>query len=558
LQWLADDRVSDRGIGGSKAGQRERLMENRSVTSSQFQSLLHQPLSLVWQDLSCGKHFGFTKPPFTSDPQFFYSNAANEKILTALAHEIAGKGAVVVVTGEPGTGKTTLLRRLISDSAEKIDYIFIRVTARLSFTGVLREILGETDASSTSTDRECLFKHLDSYLHERRANGRGVALVFDEAQTINDKVLKELLLLCSSKGKGLMSIVLAGQPGLQGRPAQHKSLKQRMTLTKRLTPLKKNDVAPYIALRLNLVGYQGEQLFDQQAIERIVDWSGGIPRLINSICDSALINAYRASEYKVSAKMIDQVAYELRLGGRLPSVEQRPPGQMIQLRNRERTLLGPPVEAKETVAHVEQEENEIHPTSGIAKLTSLGHRAHRFSNVDRRRVRNAALMILVVASWSLVIFYPQQRNGTGLVVSRHENSSPRKADPGYRPAKTTRAKNRGVAKEPPQPAPASTPSHSVAEWNEKQDDLAVAKEQIEEPSVSKAESLASDEIYRVSGASFVRNKPTADAEIIDTLAPGIRVAILSRSGEYLRVRSLGEAKVFGFVHREDAFFERVQ
>ena len=156
------------------------------------------------------------------------------------------------------------------------------------------------------------------------------------------------------------------------------------------------------------------------------------------------------------------------------------------------------------------------------------------------------------------MFYPQQRNGTGLVVTRHENSSPRKTDPGYRPAKTTRAKNRGVAKEPSQPAPASMPSHSVAEWNEKQDDLAVAKEQIEEPSVSKAESLASDEIYRVSGASFVRNKPTADAEIIDTLAPGIRVAILSRSGEYLRVRSLGEMKVLGFVHREDAFFERVQ
>jgi type II secretory pathway predicted ATPase ExeA len=134
---LADDHVSDRGIGGSKAGQRERLMEKRFVTSSQFGSLLRQPLSLMPQDLTCCKHFGFTKPPFsvTSDPQFFYSNAANEKILTALAHEIAGKGAVVVVTGEPGTGKTTLLRRLISDSADKIDYIFISVTARLSFNG---------------------------------------------------------------------------------------------------------------------------------------------------------------------------------------------------------------------------------------------------------------------------------------------------------------------------------------------------------------------------------------------------------------------------------------
>jgi type II secretory pathway predicted ATPase ExeA len=535
-------------------------MEKRFVTSSQFGSLLRQPLSLMPQDLTCCKHFGFTKPPFsvTSDPQFFYSNAANEKILTALAHGIAGKGAVVVVTGEPGTGKTTLLRRLISDSADKIDYIFIDVTAGLSVTGLLREILRETGVSSTSMDRESLFEHLDGYLQERRAKDRGVALVFDEAQSISDEALKGLLLLCGTAGKGLMSIVLAGRPGLQGRLAELKSLKQRMSLTKRLTPLKKNDVAPYIALRLHLVGYQGEQLFDQQAIERIVDSSGGVPRLINSICDSALIHAYRASEYKVTAKMIDQVAYELRLGGRLPSVDQRPPAEMIQLRNLERAFLGPPVEAKETFAHVEQEENEIQSTSGIDQSTSLGQRAYPFSNVDRQRLWIGALMILVVASWSFIMFYPQQRNGTELVVTRHENSSAREADPVHPPAETTGVKNRAVAKEPSRPAPASMPSQVVPERNEKQNDLAGVKNTVEDPSVSKAENPASDEIYRVSGASFVRNKPTADADIIDTLEPGIRVAILSRSGEYLRVRSLGEVKVFGYVHREDAFFERDQ
>jgi general secretion pathway protein A len=531
-------------------------MEKRFATNTRFGSLIHPPLSPVRQDLTC-KHFGFTKPPFsvTSDPQFFYSTAANEKILTALAREIAGKGAVVVVSGEPGTGKTTLLRRLISDSADKIDYIFISVTARLSFTGILREILRKTDGSSAATDRESLFKHLDDYLQERRAKDRVVALVFDEAHTMNDEVLKQLLLLCSFKGKGLLSMVLAGQPGLQGRLAQQKSLEQRMTLTKRLNPLKKNDIAPYIALRLNLVGYQGDQLFDQHAIERIVDLSGGVPRLINSICDSALMHAYRASEYKVTAKMIDQVAYELRLGGRSPSVDQRPPAEMIQLRNLETGFLGPPVQAKETVAHVKQEKNEFQPTSGIDQSTSLGQRAHRFSNIDRQRLWIGALMILVMALWSFVMFYPQQRNGTGLVVARHENSSAREADPVHPPAETTGVKNRAVAKAPSQPAPASMPSQVVPERNAKQNDLAGAKNAVEDPSVSKAENPASDEIYRVSGASFVRNKPTADADIIDTLEPGIRVAILSRSGEYLRVRSLGEVKVLGFVHREDAFFD---
>lgn len=687
-------------------------METRSVrpeyTSSEFRSLVHSPLSLARQDLTYCKHFGFAELPFsiTSDPQFFYSNAANEKILSTLAREIAEKGALVAVTGEPGTGKTTLLRRLINDSADRIDYIFIGVNARMSFIGLLREILEETGISSISTDRESLLEQLDDYLQERRAEDRGVALVFDEAQAISDEVLKELPLLCSSEGKGLMSIVLAGQPGLQGRLALLKSLKQRMTLTKRLTPLRKNDVAPYIALRLDKVGYQGEELFEPQAIERIADSSGGIPRLINALCDSALLRAYRASEYKVTAKMIDQVANELRLGGRLASMDQRSPAEMIQLRNLERAFLGSPVEAKETVDHLEQEENEVQPTSPIDqpttveqrapaemiqlrnleraflgprveaketvdypeheekeaqptspvspsmsvdrktpaeviqlqdperaflapveaeemfapikqeekdqqtspvdqstsmdqltptaraqlrnlakaflgsqvkaagrvadfvkeegksrlteaahKLKQLGEQLVQFSSVNRLRLAIGALMIVVASAWSYTMFHPQQRNITGPAVAQRDKNPPQKAGLVRLPAETALVENKATAKKP---APVSIPSLAVAEKSEKRNDLVAAKKPDASPSVSKAESRASEELYRVSGASFVRNKPTDSAEIIDTLQPGVRIAILNRSGEYFRVRSLGERSVSGFVHKEDAFFERIQ
>ncbi|TMA97147.1 MAG: hypothetical protein E6J74_06000 [Deltaproteobacteria bacterium] len=561
LQRLAWDHASDRRIGRSRAGQRERLMETCFVRpefkNSEFRSLLHPPLSLVRQDLTYCKHFGFAEPPFsgTSDPQFFYSNAANEKILTALAREIAGKGAFVAVTGEAGTGKTTLLRRLIGDSADKIDYIFIGVNARLSFIGLLREILEETGVSSISTDRESLLKQLDGYLQERRAKDRGVALVFDDAQPISEEVLKELPLLCSSEGKGLMSIVLAGQPGLQGRLAQLKSLKERMTLTKRLTPLRKNDVAPYIAFRLNKVGYQGEELFEQRAIERIIDSSAGVPRLINAVCDSALLRAYRACEYKVTAKMIDQAAYELRLGGHLPSMDQRTAAERIQLRNLERAFLAPQVKAKSRVSDSEKEEDESRPTQPIHELKKSGQHHYRFSNVKRLRVSIGALMILVMSAWSFIMFYPQQRNGTGSTVTQREKIQ---AEPVHTPPEKTRVENKAVTKEPFQRAPASIPSLAVAEKNEKRNDLAGAKEPVEGPRVGEVESPASEQIYRVSGSSFLRNKPTADAEIIETLQPGTRIAVTSRSGEYFRVRSLSEEKISGFVHREDAFFERIQ
>ena len=153
------------------------------------------------------------------------------------------------------------------------------------------------------------------------------------------------------------------------------------------------------------------------------------------------------------------------------------------------------------------------------------------------------------------MFYPQLRNGTGSTVTQREKI---KADPVHTPPEKTRVENKAVAKKPSQPAPASIPSLAVAEKNEKRNDLAGAKEPVEGPRVGEVESPASEQIYRVSGSSFLRDKPTADAEIIETLQPGTRIAVTSRSGEYFRVRSLSEEKISGFVHREDAFFERIQ
>jgi cytoskeletal protein RodZ len=188
-------------------------------------------------------------------------------------------------------------------------------------------------------------------------------------------------------------------------------------------------------------------------------------------------------------------------------------------------------------------------------LEKLGQRRDPF--VSHLRLLIGALMILVAAAWSFVMFYPQRRNVTESAVAQREKSPSRTAETHSPRAEPRRFENKAVEKKPSQSAPASIPNLAVAE-NERRNELANTKRPDDSPSVSKAESPTSEEIYRVSGASFVRNKPTANAEIIDTLQPGVRIAIIDRFGEYYRVSSLGERTVFGFVHKEDAFFERVQ
>src|SRR6266498_4061988 len=264
------------------------------------------------------KYFGFEEFPFSvnPDPRFFYSNAAYQDVLAGLQHGIEARNGFTVITGEAGTGKTTLLHRLVSSSVDTIGYALI-INPRLSFIPLLRTILQNLGLPSSSTDRETLLEQLNSHLREQFTKGRTVALLFDEAQSLSDEVLEELRLLCNQEidGATLTSIVLMGQPELEHRLDHSRlhQIKQRITSRRRLTPLQDPDVRHYVASRLEHVGYEGDELFEPAAIERIISWSSGIPRLINTICDNALLLAYQASERRVTAGMIDEVAHHLSL-----------------------------------------------------------------------------------------------------------------------------------------------------------------------------------------------------------------------------------------------------
>jgi general secretion pathway protein A len=266
-------------------------------------------------------HFGFAELPFSvsPDPRFFYSNPVNREALVTLHYGIEARKGFVIITGEAGTGKTTLLRMLMHnlDSAIHTAFVF---NPRLTFTALLRFILSDLGVTTSAKDRLKLTDQLNSHLIEQLKKGHTVALLVDEAQALSDEILEELRLLSNleTDQEKLIQIVLMGQPELESKLDQPelRQLKQRVTLRCRLLPLTEHEVGLYIASRVKTAGYEGKELFVPEAVQKITHYSNGIPRLVNVVCDNALVIASAASKKQVSPEMIDEVAQDLKLTGR--------------------------------------------------------------------------------------------------------------------------------------------------------------------------------------------------------------------------------------------------
>jgi type II secretory pathway predicted ATPase ExeA len=507
------------------------------------------------------KHFGFEQFPFsiTPDPEFFYINADVEEVLSRLACEIKRGNSFAVVTGEAGTGKTTLLRRLIDDLPEHAHCAFVIIKARLSFVALLRSILTELGIFTTATDRESLIEQLRNCVQTEFTKGGSVALIFDEAQSMTDEVLAQISSLRDLDKA--MSIVLMGHADLEPRlrNANLRSLNERVTLTQRLARLKNADVGLYITSKLEHAGLKRDVFFEPGAIEKIAKLSNGIPRLINAICDNALLLAYRASASTVTAEMIEQVAINFHLGEHLPNTAPKSPGEMTQRRNLERAFSVNASDAGETAADCENGVNSKQAPA-MQQAKKSGWQKNQFVNLGRFRRAIGASAIAVGLVSSFVAFYSRPRDARVPSASVDVRSSHPASIVTSTPVEPMPAENKAVAMAAPQPASMFVPASTVDQQRENQIDTAGAHAQnhAEVPNVGRPSHAASQQIYQVVGASFVRNRPAANADIIETLQPGIRVAILSRTGEYIHVRSLDDATVLGFVHREDAFFERIQ
>jgi len=280
------------------------------------------------------KYFGFVESPFsvTPDPRFFYINPLYQEVMAILHYGIEAKKAFIVITGEVGTGKTTLLRKLMRNLESTIHSVFIFNT-HLDFNALLQLILRDLGLATQEKNRLMMIEELNRYLIEQLNKGHIVALLIDEAQNLSDEALEGLRLLSNleTDKEKLLQTVLMGQPELEGKLARPRlrQLNQRVALHCQLAPLNGSEVAPYINFRLKAAGYNGEDLFDAGAIEQIALYSKGIPRLVNIICDNALLNAYGTSQKRVAREIINEVASDLRLKTQPEAVSVNVPAMQV-------------------------------------------------------------------------------------------------------------------------------------------------------------------------------------------------------------------------------------
>jgi general secretion pathway protein A len=526
------------------------------------------------------QYFGFTELPFsvTPDPRFSYSNSLYREAFATLQYGIEGRKGFIVITGEAGTGKTTLLRRFMRTVESTVHTAFI-FNPHLDFTGLLRLILNELGIANCAEDRLTMLAQLNDFLIEQLKRNHIVSLLVDEAQELSDKMLEELRLLSNleTDREKLIQIVLMGQPELQrklDRP-ELRQLKQRVAIRCRLAPLSSVEIAPYIDSRLAIAGYAGKELFEAAAVKKIGAYSKGIPRLINVICDNALLITYTNSTNTVSADTIDEAAAELQL------------------------IEAPRAKAPTTTgdAGTAAKENNASPVSRVSRQddpTDADSGAPAFENLSAGSNSLAGmgigiLMGLITLAGTSVAFYSNQSTSlAGLSINIEELMGVRWEPAVEAEAMLTPVRLRAVTVRPPidqahdlvvdklnsngRSAPdtgsrkAPVPLSSAERRKPKPEPAAPAKAQRSEVEGNSTdgkqagknktkERATGSGTFKVIDVSFVRDQPRSNAHITGALEPGSRVRVQSKTGDYYRVRSLDKQAISGYVHREDAFFE---
>jgi general secretion pathway protein A len=263
--------------------------------------------------------FGLVAEPFnlSPDPSFLYRSGQHEEALANLIYGVQGRKGFIVLTGEVGTGKTTLLGCLRDHlDAHETPFAFL-FNSRLTPDQFLEMLAYDFDlACARNSKTEILFA-LNNLLLERANQNRTTALIVDEAQNLEWPVLEEIRMLGNlenRRGK-MLQIVLSGQPELDRKLEQqeYRQLKQRIALRCQLRPFDVSETADYIAARLARAGMREQTVFPPDVLSEIHRRTQGIPRLINGVCDNLLLTAFAMEKRQTTLSMLDEVARDMRL-----------------------------------------------------------------------------------------------------------------------------------------------------------------------------------------------------------------------------------------------------
>lgn len=263
--------------------------------------------------------FGLKDNPFkvNPDPRFLFVTPQIEETLTSLMYGIQTRKGFVTLTGEVGTGKTTLINRLLDWLRLRRARTAFLFNSRMNTAQLFDFILAEFEITCTSTSKSQQLMKLNHWLLDRYRAGETVVLIIDEAQNLTYPVLEEIRLLTNleTSTEKLLQIVLSGQPELEEKLKlpQLRQLRQRIMLRCKTEPLSTEQTHEYIAERLKTAGAGGEPIFTIQAINAIYLYSMGIPRVINLLCEHSLVNAFVDQERPIQPKIVEAVAREFQL-----------------------------------------------------------------------------------------------------------------------------------------------------------------------------------------------------------------------------------------------------
>ena len=264
-------------------------------------------------------YFGFSENPFniSPDPEFLYRSPQHEEALANLIYGVRSRMGFIVLTGEVGTGKTTMLeclRDYLDTMRTEFAFIFnSRLTPDQFFEMMAFDFDLECDRKSKT---DVLFA-LNTLLIKQAEKGRTCVLLIDEAHNLEWDVLKEIRLLGNLENRGgkLLQIILAGQPELDRKldAPNLRQLKQRIVLRCNLNPLQPDESVGYIDTRLARAGMPDQKIFSPELLEEIFKRSRGIPRVINLICDNLLVTGFAMERKTCTVEMLDEVCQDLRL-----------------------------------------------------------------------------------------------------------------------------------------------------------------------------------------------------------------------------------------------------
>jgi general secretion pathway protein A len=267
------------------------------------------------------EYYKLSEFPFsiTPDPKFLYFDSSHRDAYQHLLYGITSRKGFIALTGECGCGKSTICRAVLDALGDTAKTALI-LNPVLDGPQLLRAIVEDFGIRPTAFDRFSLIQALNAFLLEQAQSNTLAVIVIDEAQDLPVKTLEEVRLLSNleTASQKLLQIVLSGQQELNDRLADPalRQLRQRITVRYHISPMVFNEIGPYIRHRLKTAGAPDNLVFTSAAVMKIARYSHGIPRLINAICDYALLAGFTAGTFTIDGACVDRAEYQLE--GSLP------------------------------------------------------------------------------------------------------------------------------------------------------------------------------------------------------------------------------------------------